>query len=83
MEQIAPKYPMAEVLLLQAARHFAADAAALDEAYGLLGRHTPEGPDPERNRRSVEVLPAARDAYAAGIETITAALARMSQTSVG
>ncbi len=74
LREIAPQHPAAQAQLAAAARHFQAEAEALQGAEGLLGWGSPEGPDAARNERVVQILTRARAEYAAGIEQIGKAL---------
>jgi len=79
LRKLAPKYRKAAAHLRRAAGHFAAEADALDALAKLPGMSwaTPVKPDPKRNARAAELLTAARDAYAKGIEQIDRALRKI------
>ncbi len=75
LEEIAPHFPEAEDDLRSAARHFRAEADALDACVPLLGWDAPEAPTEGRNALAAELLARARDEYVAGIEDLERALA--------
>ena len=77
LREIAPKHPPAESRLQRAATCFEAEAAALEECRPLIWWSAPEGPDPERNRKTAEILGRARDRYAEGIVALEQAAALM------
>jgi hypothetical protein len=77
LREIAPGHPAAADHLARAAGHFAAEADALDACVPLVWWEAPEGPDPERNAKTVPLLQRARDAYARGIDEIEAGLAAL------
>jgi hypothetical protein len=79
LREIAPSYPAAHQALEGAAASFADEAAALEEATSLIGWGAPDGPDAARNAKVVPVLTRARDAYAAGIAALEAALEAMTR----
>ena len=77
LQEIAPRYPEGRALLEKAADHFLAEAETLKGAESLLWWRSPAGPDAARNEKAVKVLQKARDEYAAGIQAIEQALAKI------
>ena len=73
LNEIAPKYPDATAILTEAAKEFAAEADALDEAEPLIGWQSPDH-DEDRNAKLWPLLARARDHYAAAIAEIEKAL---------
>jgi hypothetical protein len=74
LKEIAYKYPKAASHLNKASEHFKTEADILDQGADLLWWNAPEGPDPQRNDKVVEMLSKARESYASGIEEIEEAL---------
>ncbi len=74
LREIAPKYPEATSHFEQAAVHFTVEADALDACVPLIWWEASEGPDPDRNAKTVPLLQKARDAYARAIDEIETAL---------
>lgn len=76
MRELAAKYPKARAHLATAVECFTKEADALDELHKLPGMswESPRKPDPKRNARAAELLAAAREAYAGGIDRIADAL---------
>ena len=77
LREIAPRYPAARAQLEKAADHFLSEADTLKGAESLLWWRSPTGPDAARNEKAVKVLQEARDEYAAGIQAIEQALAKI------
>jgi hypothetical protein len=76
LTEIAPKHPAAANYLRAAARHFAAEADALDQAEPLIGWQSPEH-DAARNAKLWPLLATARDRYAAAIGHVERAVTRL------
>jgi hypothetical protein len=70
LEEIAPKHLEIRGSLLAASNNFKAEADILDQAESLLWWNSPEGPDPERNRKAFAILEQAYEHYQRGIEAI-------------
>lgn len=73
LNEIAPRYPEAANELRGAAKEFAAEADALDQAEPPIGWESPEQ-DADRNTKLWPLLAVARDHYAAAIGHIEKAL---------
>jgi hypothetical protein len=76
LTQIAPKHPTATNYLRAAARHFTAEADALDQAEPLIGWQSPEH-DAARDAKLWPLLATARDRYAAAIGHVEKAVTRL------
>jgi hypothetical protein len=76
MLELVAKYPGVKTNLKRAARHFVAEADALDEAAEMLfpGRSLPEQADADLNARAANCLVRARDRYAQAIDEIESTL---------
>ncbi len=72
LRQIAPKYPEAEALFIQAAEHFEVDAATLKQIQDeLLGWSAGwDEPDPKKAAQAAELLTKARKAYGKGMKAM-------------
>lgn len=72
--ELSARYPRAGDPLLEASRHFAAEADILSRGESLLWWNSPEGIDPARNQQAAALLEGACASYHRGMEAIEKAI---------
>jgi hypothetical protein len=72
--ELTKKYPVAASDLMDASRHFGAEADTLQGGESLLWWKSPEGPDPARNQLASALLEKSFDSYRRAIVSIEKAV---------